>query len=385
MIVARFHSLPQVAMSSLDVTPRLVSLDQFRGYTVLGMFLVNFVGGMAAVPAILKHHHTYLSYADTIMPQFFVAVGFAYRLTWLRRRETDGLRFAALRTIRRNLGLILLGLVIYHLDGKAESWAKLVELGPWGVLTQGFQRNPFQTLTHIGVTALWVLPVIGASAGWRVAFMIASAGLHVWLSHAGYYDWVMNRPGIDGGPLGFLTWTVPMLVGSLACDLVLRNMDGGRGAGKLFAWGIALALLGYGLACLNRVTPPNALPESWAIADLSVEPPFVPPSQPINIWTMSQRAGSVSYLVCSTGLALMLLAVFRVACDAWRWRSRYLELLGQHALAGYIIHELVSGLVKPYTPRDAPLAYLGLMFAVYLGIVSLFLRHLDRHKLFLRL
>jgi predicted acyltransferase len=36
--------------------PRLASLDQFRGYTVLGMFLVNFVGGLAAVPAILKHH-----------------------------------------------------------------------------------------------------------------------------------------------------------------------------------------------------------------------------------------------------------------------------------------------------------------------------------------
>ena len=37
------------------------------------------------VPAIFKHHNTYCSYADTIMPQFFFAVGFAYRLTFLRR------------------------------------------------------------------------------------------------------------------------------------------------------------------------------------------------------------------------------------------------------------------------------------------------------------
>jgi predicted acyltransferase len=71
---------------------RIVSLDQFRGYTVAGMLLVNFIGGFTAVPAIFKHHNTYCSYADTIMPQFFFAVGFAYRLTFLRRAQADGYR-----------------------------------------------------------------------------------------------------------------------------------------------------------------------------------------------------------------------------------------------------------------------------------------------------
>ena len=66
-------------------TNRIASLDQFRGYTVAGMFLVNFVGSFAVTPLILKHHNTYCSYADTIMPQFFFAVGFAFRLTFGRR------------------------------------------------------------------------------------------------------------------------------------------------------------------------------------------------------------------------------------------------------------------------------------------------------------
>ena len=69
---------------------RIVSLDQFRGYTVVGMLLVNFLGGYQAVPAVFKHHNTYCSYADTIMPQFFFAVGFAYRLTFLRRLGNGG-------------------------------------------------------------------------------------------------------------------------------------------------------------------------------------------------------------------------------------------------------------------------------------------------------
>ncbi len=62
-------------------------MDQFRGYTVAGMFVVNFVGGLAAFPEVLKHHNglPYFSYADTIMPSFMFAAGFSYRLSALKR------------------------------------------------------------------------------------------------------------------------------------------------------------------------------------------------------------------------------------------------------------------------------------------------------------
>lgn len=373
-------------------TARIVSLDQFRGYTVLGMFFVNFVGGCVAIPAIFKHHHTYCSYADTIMPQFFLAAGFAYRLTWLRRAEKAGLAAATLHTLRRNFGLILFGVIFHHLDGKYGAWAELQESGLWGVVRNGFQRNPFQTLVHIGVTGLWVLPVIGAGPRGRVLYMAASAALFVWLSQDFYYAWEMKRPGIDGGPLGFLTWTIPLLAGSLACDAVL-NRPGAAGAGRLLAWGAALMLLGYGLSCLNRVTPPNALPEGAGVADVLVEPPFVPPADsdlnpgqpPLNLWTMSQRAGSVSYLTFGAGFSLALLALFRVACDGWGMRLYYLDLLGQNALAGYIIHDLVADTVKPFVPKDSPAWYVLSAFAVYLAIISLFLRFLEKHRLYLRL
>src|SRR3954464_9735191 len=90
--------------------PRLVSLDQFRGYTVFGMLLVNFVGSYAAVRAALPtlaHHHTYCSYADTIMPQFLFAVGFAFRLTFVKRKAAIGARAAYGHAVRRSLGLML--------------------------------------------------------------------------------------------------------------------------------------------------------------------------------------------------------------------------------------------------------------------------------------
>ncbi len=101
---------------------RIASLDQFRGYTVLGMFLVNFVGSFEASHWLLRHHNVFCSYADTIMPQFFFAVGFAYRLTFCRRIESSGTPAAYFRTVRRLLGLVLVSLIVYSAGARADNW-----------------------------------------------------------------------------------------------------------------------------------------------------------------------------------------------------------------------------------------------------------------------
>src|SRR5215212_9437339 len=98
---------PPAARPAPAESRRIASLDQFRGYTVVGMLVVNFLAGYQAVPALLKHHNTYCSYADTIMPQFFFAVGFAYRLTFLRRLERHGVLAATAAVLRRNVALLL--------------------------------------------------------------------------------------------------------------------------------------------------------------------------------------------------------------------------------------------------------------------------------------
>jgi len=376
---------------------RLSSLDQFRGYTVLGMFLVNFVSGYREVPRWLHFEHTYCSYHDTIMPQFFLAVGFALRLGYLRRRATTGLLATYGKFVRRGLGLILLGVIVYHLTGRYDAWDRLVadwqSDGPAAFLLRATKRGPFEALTHIGLTTLFVLPVLGARGRVQVLYAAAAGGLHVWLSLAGYYAWNMAAPpGIDGGPLGFLTWTIPTIAGTLAHDWVMRDPASRTGgAGTTLAWAVGLMLLGYGLSCLNRVTAPNAPPESPALTDYVADPPFVPPADKAraeaerNYWTMSQRAGSVPYLLFATGFGLAVLAAFRLACDGWGLRWGYFGMLGRNALAGYLIHDLVADAVKAFAPRDAPAWYVWCAFAVYLGMVSVVLRYLDRNRYFFRL
>jgi predicted acyltransferase len=385
-------------------TSRIVSLDQFRGYTVLGMFLVNYIGGFVVIDQtcpVLKHHHTYCSYADTIMPQFFFAVGFAYRLTLLRRCERDGAWAAYSHAISRNLGLILLGFVLYHLDGRYATWEELQRLTFWAFLAN-FKRSFFQTLVHIGVTSLWVLPVITARPRVRIAFAALSGLIHVVLSYGlnfwpfdipwSNYQWVNADPrGIDGGPLGFLTWTIPLLLGSLAYDAIAASKDRPP-MGKLFCWGLVVMLLGYGLSCLNRVTPPNSV--SWDDPKaLLVEPPFVPPTlgpdrKPVytlNMWTMSQRSGSISYLTFGAGFSLSLYALFVLLCDVASLQVGIFRTLGSNALAGYILHGLVADAVKPYVPRDAPGWYVWASLGVFLAICYLFIRHLEKHRLYLKL
>jgi predicted acyltransferase len=349
-------------------TGRIASLDQFRGYTVVGMLAVNFLGGYRVVPAILKHHNVYCSYADTIMPQFFLAVGFAYRLTFLRRLERFGFGPAAAAVVRRNVGLILLGFVIYHLDGRVKTWAELESLGVRGVAAGAFGRSLFQTLVHIATTSLWVLPVIAAGAPVRVGYLIASSALHLWLSSRFYFDWVWNRPGIDGGPLGFLSWTIPLLAGSLAYDLVAAG--GRHKVVRLAAWGLVLMLLGYALSCLNGSL---------------AAPPFVRPAGPVSIWTMSQRTGSVSYQTFAAGFSLVVYALFVAACDGQGLQGRLFGIFGRNALAAYILHPLVAGAVKPYLPGDAPAWYVACAFGVYFAINVLFINHLDRTGVHLRL
>jgi predicted acyltransferase len=326
---------------------RIVSLDQFRGYTVAAMFFVNFLGGFkVSAPSLFLHHHTYCSYADTIMPHFLFAVGFALRLVMLREVERHGRLAAIRRGFKRGCFLVLFGLVFYGLDGSYRTWTELRDLGIRGFFTDSFVRQPFQALTHIGVTTLWVLPVITLRLRWVVSFAVISGLLHLKLSHAFWYDCVFHNEhglgGIDGGLLGFLTWTVCVAAGAAACDWRSRAMKGSLR--PLVIWGLVLMAGGYAISCIGVGGPLAA-------------PPFIPPSGEVDLWTMSQRAGSLSYLVFAAGFSLVVMALFVILCDLGSLRLTLFDDLGRNAFGAYVLHLIVLSTWEDFGPRDAPLWY----------------------------
>ena len=116
--------------------------------------------------------------------------------------------------------------------------------------------SSFRPWSTSRLTSIWVLPVIAAGTMVRVAYLVASAGLHLGLSYVFYFHHAWNLPVIDGGPLGFLTWTIPLLVGSLAYDAMVPKPRGLQpGPEASWRWSVVLMGLGYLLTCLGGDPP----------------------------------------------------------------------------------------------------------------------------------
>lgn len=354
----------------MSQSSRIHSLDQFRGYTVAGMFVVDFLGRYAAVPAILRHHNTYCSYADVIMPQFFFAVGFALRLVILKEIERSGQRAAYLRGLKRGFALVLFGCIFYQLDGSYQTWESLKELGGSGFFEQSFRQSAFQALTHIGVTTLWVLPVIALSGRARLLFVVASGCLHLGLSRWFWYETLHEWRVIDGGLLGFLSWTVPTLAGAFAYDWVRHSQ---RSAIRLLLiWGAALMALGYAMSCLSAGG-------HWASA------PFFPPHREVDMWTMSQRAGSVSYLTFAAGFSFATYSFFVWITDLRSKQLNVFSQLGKNAFAAYVLHMIVIMCIGRFGPRDAPLWYAVTLSAFGCWVSYIMTCWCNRREIYLRL
>lgn len=381
---------------------------------MVGMLLVNFLASFSVSPTVLKHHHDYCSYADTIMPQFLFAVGFAFRLTFGRRMQQAGTTIARLRMLRRLFGLVLVSIVVYNVSPPAESWSQLVELGPSGILPGLLKRNWFQTLMHIAVTSLWLLPIIATGGKVRFLWMVGSGAAHILLSWWFNYEWTNTSPNaIDGGPLGFLSWAVPALTGTFACDWVV-SASVRRPLLRLLVCSVFLMSLGYLMSCGTRfydvgtttvtevtdsklaahpVVPAHAQIDSWLQLsdwqDRLAEPPFVPPPgqqlRKWNYWMMSQRAATLSYTTFCAGVSGLVFVLFYIACDQLRFSWSVFQTFGTNALAAYVLHEMVGMAVKPFIPKDSPGWYVAAGLAVFFLVTWTFVRSLEKQEIYIRL
>lgn len=310
-------------MPGKSAPPRLVSLDQFRGYAIFSMILVNVLGHFHAMPWMLKHHATGFSYADLVAPVFVFVVGIGFRMSILRRIEQDGRRAAYRAAVRRYLILAGLGSLYGGLHFRAGVWDALMDIGCSGLLA---------------------LPFLERSARVRLAAAIFYLTLYQTLySYTGYGAWVVSR-SINGGPLGPLSWVFMLLLGSLAGDLILQ---GGRRRLLLHAlgWAVALSVLGWAF----RAEWPG-----WKA-----------------FWPFSPYMMSVPFPLYATGLAFALMAGFYLLCDVAGWRIPHLTLLGRNPLVLYLLQALLVVLVRVIFPSEtgvagALLAFAGVYAACYL-------------------
>jgi predicted acyltransferase len=410
---------------------RVSSMDQFRGLTILLMFAVHYAGsfswGVNPAP-LFRHNNYYLSVGDLAFPWFHLAAGFALRLTLLRRLQTRGARAAYGRAVRRCLLLILLGDGLPLLEGgmHVSRWGAEQRSDPLALLATYVKSDGWTILAIIGVTSLWVLPVIGKSVRVRVTFLLGGLAVHALATQVFYMDFMNGWPnpvdavlgttgvrGREGGPLGFLVWAVPQIAGSLAHDLIAGRRPR-RSFRVLLGWGLVLVGIGYGLSCLSNLYPVVQGPrwDAWSYPDTDQrvqsavlpplrgwpaggmcaclnDPPFVPPpperQRLYNYWMMSRHHATPTFMLTATGFGLLGYAVFVLLCDAWVVRVGVLRTLGKNPLIAYLLDGSVGGLVSAFWPEGGGLPWAITGAAVRFALTYGPVRLLEWRRIYLRL
>ncbi|MGV3617385.1 MAG: heparan-alpha-glucosaminide N-acetyltransferase domain-containing protein [Fimbriimonas sp.] len=280
-------------MTEAPERKRLVSLDAFRGLTVLGMLLVNNAAMGNATPATLRHAEWGgLSAADLVFPWFLLIVGVALPLS---AAKSEGWAFVRRLFVRTGWLLVLgmlvdsavarrptVGLGVLQLIGLAYCVGALtIRLPPWG---RGALAGTLLVAYHL---LLKFVPVPGVPLG--TVAETANAVRHL-------NDTVLGPFGLRGLP-SVLPTAAMVLIGTVVGTRIRAGV-------------VPLFLIGGGLAVVGGV---------WNLG--------MPLSKAI--WTPS-------YIVSTAGLGVMLLSVLTLldGKDArWAWP---LVIAGANPIVAYV-------------------------------------------------
>lgn len=243
---------------------RINSLDQYRGYAIFGMLLVNFFGHyktkwvdkmdagflkdlLETIFGVQLHHHnTYMTYADTIAPIFMFVVGIGMRLSWTRRVQHTTPPQARKAMGKRYFTLVLIAFAIYT----GWLWDALMSIGLAGLVAL------------LIVDKKWYIRVayaLGLIVAFQLIFSYSSYG--EWLLRLGKFGKNLDYPfittflplredllsvPINGGLLGHWSWAYMLIWGTICYD-IMATRDSKKILLGLSAAGIILSIAGWGV------------------------------------------------------------------------------------------------------------------------------------------
>ena len=342
-------------------SPRLVSLDAFRGLTIAGMIVVNNPGTWGAVYPPLKHAEWHgWTPTDLIFPFFLFIVGVSIVFSFSKRLSGGAtipelFRHVAMRSVLLfALGMLLTGLPDFNYDNKLIldvlqriAVVYLVSAGIILVSTRAMQATMAAAFLAVYWLVMFVVPVPGHGAGvlewqgsvWDYADRLVLDG---WHSHA-------------EGILSLIPSFSTVLLGSLTGEWLRTDRAPLEKLAMLFVAG-----------------------NVGMVAGLIMDVWF-----PINklLW-------SPSYVVFTAGFALNVLGMcfWLIDIKAWkRWSTPFL-VFGMNPLATFFLASLVGRIMGLLTIRaegaDGVLTPIPLKTVLFNGLFASWLSDIDASLVF---
>lgn len=339
--------------SNTPVIPkaRIASIDQYRGYAIFGMLVVDYFGAFDNTWSQLHHPGggDGMTYADIIAPIFMFVVGMGMRLSFKKRAEHEGLWEARKGLFKRYVLLVLVAFFFYT-----------------GYL--------WDALTNIGLAGLLAVWIVDRKPSVRVLYGLVFLGLfQLVFTHTSYGEWLHrdlkyggdNTPiiwnlipigpellkvPINGGPLGHWSWLMMLLAGTIGFDVMMT-----KDTKKIIVGCLGWALL-FGIAGWVLRAPWGDVKEYWAFS---------------KNWT------TMPYAFWSSSLCFLHLLGFYFVCDILKIKIPHMTTLGINPLFIYLLHWCIMESAHRFLPDELSAVPLWIGWFIFYGVcygTALYLR-----------
>ncbi|HOI77528.1 MAG TPA: heparan-alpha-glucosaminide N-acetyltransferase domain-containing protein [Methanofastidiosum sp.] len=298
---------------------RLESIDEFRGFAIFMMVIINFLARANNVPLFLKHAPDIgFTVADIVAPMFIFAIGLTYGLSFRKRVERAGKGKTYSHFFTRYMAIAGIGFFLTafgNLTGTYENssnWGLLQAIGAAGLFTLIFIKFSTKIRAIVGVLFLIFYQ-----------FMLERFWLQTILSSS------------HGGIYGSLSWGAMLLLGTVFADLYHSQNNNKR---FLF---VAIIVLVIGLFLLF----------------------FIP---------ISKNRVSFSYVLVALSLSALIFEIFDYSIKKFRINIRLLSSWGKNPLLLYILHIFLLGIfvIPPYRWWHTEASIL-LLFVEIIGLIGI--------------
>ncbi len=314
---------------------RFLSIDVFKGLTVLLMVLVNTLAHYENVPTWSKHAGDFgLTYVDLIAPFFVFMLALNMNISYQKRKEKFGRKRAMLRYVRRFLIFIGIGLFLTIYIGPGEFYFR------WG------------TLQVLGMSGLLLLPLIELKPFLKLSVAVIIMILHQIILFTPLSSIIYES--IEGGILGALSWGSMMIFSSFLAESLTMGKD--KVKSYFLFGGLICVVLGFGFGFILGI---------------------------------SRAYISLPYIIVSVGISSLIYYIMYYIFEVWAnkhefvKKERFFSVVGKNAFMLYLIHIVIVYSIYQIIPLNISSVILFSISFVNVAIIWFIAFLMNKVKMFI--